>query len=85
MDYGPIDKQIETYFSLSTIPVYVPGIDIHLRDNEIIYTATKGHDTFKFVVRNGMVHVTNFYHNEIIIKNENKISRNIPRWWFKKD
>jgi hypothetical protein len=36
-----IQKQIKKLFSLNTIPVYVPGIDVTIGEDEIVYTAIK--------------------------------------------
>ncbi len=35
-----IDKQIKKLFTMSSIPVYVPGRDIEIKKSEIIYTAS---------------------------------------------
>jgi len=41
-----IHKQIEEFFNKSPIPVYVPGIDIQIDENETIYTASKSKKEF---------------------------------------
>lgn len=54
-------EEIELLFSSDTLPVYVPGIDIKLYKDEIVYMAIKHQPTtgkvyqLSFVIRNGFV------------------------------
>jgi hypothetical protein len=58
-----INKQIKRFFKLVTIPVYVPGIDISICKNEVIYSATKkskeGIKILYFVIRGKSIYTIN--------------------------